>query len=72
MGSQVFMDFVLIKSIPWWKHKIAVHSKGLSEHCTHTNFQYNGSGVILSWNYTHVGHKNSKVKISNINKMVYS
>lgn len=37
MGSQVFMEFVLIKSIPWWKHKIAVHSEGLSEHCTHTH-----------------------------------
>ena len=48
MGSQVFVDFVLMKSIPRWKHKIAVHSEGLSEHYTHTNFQYNGSGIILS------------------------
>jgi len=66
------MDFVLIKSIPQWKHKITVHSTGLSEHCTYTNFHYNGSGVILSWNYIHGGHKNSGVKIPDINKMVYS
>jgi hypothetical protein len=44
----------------------------LSEHCIYTNFQYNGNGVIPSWNYIHVGHKNSRVKISNIKKMVYS
>lgn len=48
MGSQVFMDFVLIKSTPRWTNKIAVHSKGLSEHCTHTHtsFLYNGSGKL--------------------------